>query len=833
MNVDQNEHETVIKDSVLLSSDEILGDDNGGSEKKIESLRNLRRSSRLNSSIEGNLGSVEMNVDQNELEMTPGIKDSLIFSSSDEKLGDDSGGDDKKIESLPLRRSSRLNSSVEGNLGSLEMNDDGKRKRSSSLAVFKKLINEDVDVFTPNVEESEIDTDLEEEVLGSNNSKKARVDENAGGFDNGMLGLLVPILAVDNKDNSEREVIVDAEVGSSKRRSERLAVNAMQGGDIDKDAVKSVAEMGESSGDGESEVETVGLEKRRYSEEEKGKKKMDLSLEPEVEHDFENVSPDKTDDMDYGLDASEIQLATDFEAAMRQRIRRERLQARRERFQEVARRVGPQFAHFRDEEGVAAAPASEDRDPLQEIEDWPGPFSTAMKIIKDRSQKRNVPQLSTVSGVSISAPDIHWVPSMEPIQNRVKRIPSTLEDLCLNVLLKNFEAIHSLEFVPVELKDKLCQLYCDISKMDIRFMRLLIGTTPEIVRVKNCSWMTEEEMTECFGQCNLNKLSVLQLDLCGRCLPDYVLRTTLVRSPKCLPALITISLKGGCRITDTGLSLLVAAAPSLRSMNLSACSLLTSTSINTIADSLGLLLKELYLDYCEAIDVDVMLMLPALTKLKCLEVLSLQGMQTVCDDFVTQFVSESGAKMKELVLGSCVKLTDESMKAIAEKCSGLYALDISNLPKLTDMSIGYIANGCSLIQKLELRRNAFSDEAIAALLEACGESITVLSLCKNVGPNTAISLARRCTRNLLILDLSFCRKLNDEAMGYIIDSCLSLRLLKVFGCTQITRVLVDGHSNPLVQIVGFQLTASLENLDVLNLPEVYLRYSAVPALQFD
>lgn len=53
-----------------------------------------------------------------------------------------------------------------------------------------------------------------------------------------------------------------------------------------------------------------------------------------------------------------------------------------------------------------------------------------------------------------------------------------------------------------------------------------------------------------------------------------------------------------------------------------------------------------------------------------------------------------------------------------------------------------------------------------------------------VGQNTTISLARRC-RNLESLDLSWCRHLPDEALGLIADSCLSLKLLKLFGCTQV------------------------------------------------
>jgi DNA repair protein RAD7 len=52
-----------------------------------------------------------------------------------------------------------------------------------------------------------------------------------------------------------------------------------------------------------------------------------------------------------------------------------------------------------------------------------------------------------------------------------------------------------------------------------------------------------------------------------------------------------------------------------------------------------------------------------------------------------------------------------------------------------------------------------------------------------VGNLTAQAIALKCS--LEVLDLSFCRGLTDEALGLIVDSCSSLRILKLFGCTQV------------------------------------------------
>ncbi|KAA3457946.1 F-box/LRR-repeat protein 4 [Gossypium australe] len=91
-----------------------------------------------------------------------------------------------------------------------------------------------------------------------------------------------------------------------------------------------------------------------------------------------------------------------------------------------------------------------------------------------------------------------------------------------------------------------------------------------------------------------------------------------------------------------------------------------------------------------------------------------------------------------------------------------------------------------------------------------------------VGLNTAISLSK-CSRKLFSLDLSWCRNLTDEALGLVVDSCSSLKLLKLFGCTQITDVFLKGHSNPQVQIIGLKMATLSEFLNVLEPREAPLR----------
>lgn len=134
-------------------------------------------------------------------------------------------------------------------------------------------------------------------------------------------------------------------------------------------------------------------------------------------------------------------------------------------------------------------------------------------------------------------------------------------------------------------------------------------------------------------------------------MPDYVILATLAQSQGHLPRLTSLSVSGACRLSDVGLRPLISSAPALRSINLSQCSLLTSESLFILAESLRSLLKELYLDECQGIDAA--LILPALVELEHLEVLSVAGIHTVCDEFVKDYIIARGHNMKELVLKDC------------------------------------------------------------------------------------------------------------------------------------------------------------------------------------
>ncbi|KAI3805318.1 hypothetical protein L1987_27581 [Smallanthus sonchifolius] len=434
-----------------------------------------------------------------------------------------------------------------------------------------------------------------------------------------------------------------------------------------------------------------------------------------------------------------------------------------------------------------------------------------LKAVLDQNIKREAEKL------------VDWSPCRVGFRPLV--VPSLL-DLSLDVLVKNADAISSVDHVPEWLRRKLTNLICDTQRMDIHILELLFKGYPTEIRVKNCSWMTQKQLTDTLGNSSLQNLTVLQLDYCGQCSFDDIIPNSLARSPNSLPFLGILSLKGAARLSDTTLKPLFISAPLLQSINLSQCTLLTHAAIDIIHRYLRNNLKELYIDECPRINAKHSL--SSIMKLHCLEVLSVAGIETVCDEFVMLVALSRGQKLKELNLAGCVMLTNSCLQSIGDFCPFLCSLDVSNLRHLTDLGLCYLAVGCKSLKSLNVTRADFSDELVAAFLETTGKSLKELSLnhVSKVSFNTAFSLAK-FSRNLVSLDVSWCRELTDEAIGFITDNCSSLKLLKIFGCTQLTEGFLFGHANSQMHIVGRDLVPLLERVNMLDPDEILLHHSSL------
>ena len=189
-----------------------------------------------------------------------------------------------------------------------------------------------------------------------------------------------------------------------------------------------------------------------------------------------------------------------------------------DRFKDIARRNASRFAHFdareEDENHVDSEAGTEEpiERPAENVEDWPGPFSTAMKIIRDRENNMSG-QVQNLDSGKVGMPLVSWTPRKDRDNQWPKRAAPSLQDLCLSVLAKNVDAITSLTYVPDVLRHKLTQMLCDSRRMNGNFLDLLLEGSPLEIRLPDCSWLEEDKFEKSFEACDTNNLTVCRIQL--------------------------------------------------------------------------------------------------------------------------------------------------------------------------------------------------------------------------------------------------------------------------------------------------------------------------------
>lgn len=254
------------------------------------------------------------------------------------------------------------------------------------------------------------------------------------------------------------------------------------------------------------EVESSG--RRKLTREEKGKEPVVVADEKENENNEFGVESEGVVE-NIVEERNEVPNVVEEARNAINNVREERgVRRNMERFRDIARVNASRFAHFvndesADEDLVQENGGEEERN---EVEDWPGPFSTAMKIIRDREKKWIPFGSDTVQENLIDK--IKWKPKtgLEKLGGKLT-VPS-LQELCIRILAKNVDAIVSLEGVPDGLRHRLSQLLCDSRRMNDHFFELLVGGSPTEIRVRDCSWLSEEHFTKCFEESDTSNLVV-------------------------------------------------------------------------------------------------------------------------------------------------------------------------------------------------------------------------------------------------------------------------------------------------------------------------------------
>ncbi|GBG78942.1 hypothetical protein CBR_g28657 [Chara braunii] len=242
----------------------------------------------------------------------------------------------------------------------------------------------------------------------------------------------------------------------------------------------------------------------------------------------------------------------------------------RARFLSIARSRAAYFAHYQEREeeeeeeeevvGVVAPLRQQQQEDEDEIDrnrdsaerDWPGPFSTARRVARDRAQALRKRRDQGAGGLQASsskrapppppATVVQWVPknrhvsSFSPkgksvaenghgddavgstggcrrrarsgggISHLTRGIPLSLFDLCVEVLCDMADGLGSLYGMPDVVRKKVCAGLCARRKMTPEALRLFFDGEPSDVYIGDCTLISEDDLSDAMARCSGEQL---------------------------------------------------------------------------------------------------------------------------------------------------------------------------------------------------------------------------------------------------------------------------------------------------------------------------------------
>lgn len=172
------------------------------------------------------------------------------------------------------------------------------------------------------------------------------------------------------------------------------------------------------------------------------------------------------------------------------------------------------------------------------------------------------------------------------------------------------------------------------------------------------------------------------------------------------------------------------------------------------------------------------------------------------DDTVLEAVATP--RLQLLHVRRCRGITDRGIAAVATAAgAALTDLSLSETP-VSGAALEMLALQCPVLSSLQLRQctRVKADAPLLAIAQNGGLRRLDVGLVPAATGALLLELAASCARTLEALDLSFCRAVPANALGHLLDACGELRELWVFGCSQLSRAALRGHSNTVVDVCG-------------------------------
>eukprot|EP01089_Gocevia_fonbrunei_P018806 TRINITY_DN6465_c0_g2_i1.p1 TRINITY_DN6465_c0_g2~~TRINITY_DN6465_c0_g2_i1.p1 ORF type:complete len:1068 (-),score=208.00 TRINITY_DN6465_c0_g2_i1:85-3288(-) len=251
------------------------------------------------------------------------------------------------------------------------------------------------------------------------------------------------------------------------------------------------------------------------------------------------------------------------------------------------------------------------------------------------------------------------------------------------------------------------------------------------------------------------------------------------RTPKKFYNLKHLDLSRCLNVGDEVVKAIAESCPNITTINLMACDDVTDEGILELHRNKNYKLKRLILDKC----------------------------QQVTDKSISTLV-EITRDLRKLHLSGCRKITDLTLCKLAACCPVLEDLDLSSCEDITDSGLQQISLGCLNLQHIGLSDlGNLTEQGISDLCKYENMQTIKLSHCKGLTSECLFFIANNC-RELKELDISYCTNVSIECMKTCLNFWPRLKVLHLRGWSQITK---QGIEHPGLEMLNVSWCKNLED----------------------
>lgn len=305
----------------------------------------------------------------------------------------------------------------------------------------------------------------------------------------------------------------------------------------------------------------------------------------------------------------------------------------------------------------------------------------------------------------------------------------------------------------------------------------------ESLNLSGCYNLSDQNLDKAFNK-NVSSLTSLNLSLC-KDLSDNALSKIAMHCGN----LRSLDLAGCCKITNSGLQCIAWGLKKLEHLNLRSCRQISDQGIASLC---GLNGSELNSSF------------PASQSLLSL---SLQDCQKLTDESL-RYIAQGLPKLRGINLSFCVSITDTGLKSLA-KMASLEDLNLRSCDNVSDIGIGFLAEEHGRIQALDMSfcgnvtdaslRHLASSQLMAASLQRLAMTTCAIT------DDGLVKMAKSSTR-LQELHMGQCVKLSDLSLEAIAANMKELTSIDLYGCPDLSPSAIDKLKRQLPKLNKLNLS---------------------------